>query len=602
MVASSRDAVEIVTTVPDPAQLGWRQWLRSLVRRSEFFLAVAAAVIGSATGAAVVGMSRIAREAHYLLYGVALDEGLSAATDLPPWSFFVPAAGGLVLGLVTYILRRRKARIAVDPVEANALHGGVMSVRDSIVVAAQTVLSNGAGASVGLEAGYTQIGGALGSRVGRALRLRRQDMRVLVGCGTAAAIASAFNAPIAGGFYAFELIVGSYAVATIAPVMTAAFAATLVTRALGGATIPLHIGDLPPVATGDYPLYLILGVLAGLIGIVIMRGVALAERLVGYSKLPQALRPVVGGAILGLMALVTPQVLSAGHGALHMELHAQTALSTLLIVFVLKALASAISLGCGFRGGLFFASLFLGALLGKFFAAILVATWPALAVASITSTFVGMTALAVAIVGGPMTMTFLALETTGDVGVGSAALVAAIASSIVVREFFGYSFSTWRLHLRGETIRSAHDVGWIRNLTVRTMMRPPTRTAPETMPLTDFRLAFPLGSGTRAVVLDEAGRYAGIVLIAQAHAVPVEGETEAEVVADIAKYRDLALVPSMNVKEAIAAFDTSESDALAVIDDAHSRKVVGVLTEAHALRRYSEELDQARRGVAGELI
>ncbi len=115
------------------------------------------------------------------------------------------------------LILRYWPRRAVDPIEANALYGGRMSLNDSLIVVAQTMVSNGVGASVGLEAGYTQIGSALASRLGRSFRLRRNDLRLLVGCGAAGAIAAAFNAPLTGAFYAFELVIGTYSLATLAP-------------------------------------------------------------------------------------------------------------------------------------------------------------------------------------------------------------------------------------------------------------------------------------------------------------------------------------------------------------------------------------------------
>ena len=135
----------------------------------------------------------------------------------PLYAFLTPCIGGLLFGLVTaYITRRRGTE--VDPIEANALHGGRMSMRGSLIVAAQTVWSSGIGASVGLEAGYTQLASGIASWLGRAFRLRRSDMRILVGCGAAAAIAGAFGAPLGGAFYGFELIIGSYSTASLAPV------------------------------------------------------------------------------------------------------------------------------------------------------------------------------------------------------------------------------------------------------------------------------------------------------------------------------------------------------------------------------------------------
>jgi chloride channel protein, CIC family len=140
-----------------------------------------------------------------------------------------------VYGLVAYLIWRWRPRDIVDAIEANALHGGRMSLSDSMRLTALTILSGGVVALVGLEAAFTQLGAGTASWVGRMLHLRRSDLRIFVGCGAAAAIAAAFNAPLAGAFYAFELIIGGYTLATLAPVGAAAVSAVVVTRALFGA-------------------------------------------------------------------------------------------------------------------------------------------------------------------------------------------------------------------------------------------------------------------------------------------------------------------------------------------------------------------------------
>jgi CIC family chloride channel protein len=208
--------------------------------------------------------------------------------------------------------------------------------------------------------------------------------------------------------------------------------------------------------------------------------------------------------------------------------------------------------------------------------------------------------MAVAIVGGPLTMAFLALETTGDFPLTLAVLGASVISSLTVRELFGYSFATWRLHLRGETIRSAHDVGWIRALTVGRLMRRDVRTVRTDTKIGPFRREFPLGSTQRVVAVDESDRYAGIVLVPEAHVHDLDVETSAHTVAELLHYRAEMLTPAMNVKDAMTVFDACQSEALAVVDGRDTRKVIGLLTEAHALRRYSDELDRARRDLVGE--
>jgi len=328
--------------------------------------------------------------------------------------------------------------------------------------------------------------------------------------------------------------------------------------------------------------------------------VFLAERAFAVTRLPRAVRPMVGGAVMTSLALITPQVLSAGHGALRLDMTAQLSILALLSLIGLKTLASVVSLGSGFRGGLFFASLFLGALIGKLFAAVLVLLAPQLAVDPNVCILVGMATLAVAIVGGPLTMSFLVLETTGDFSVTAVVLAASVATSLVVRETFGYSFSTWRLHLRGESIRSAIDVGWMRLLTVGRMMRRDPATIAGTASLAELRRLHPLGSTQRIVVVDEDGGYLGVALTTEAFAwLDHPEQDETKTCADIAHWGDTPLLPEMNIKQAVSTFDRIESEALAVVEDLEGRKVVGLLTEGYALRRYAEELDKARQALAG---
>src|SRR5246500_3079097 len=164
--------------------------LRALLRSNEFYLIPLALVIGVVAGAVVTLMSEIAQIAHVLIFGIPIDVRLSANAYVNPIvAFAAPALGGLSLGIMEWWRRRLKITNAVDPIEANALRGGRLSARDSMVVSGQTLISNGCGASVGLEAGYTQIGSRAGTPLGQFLNLRRNDLRLMVGCGAAAAIA-----------------------------------------------------------------------------------------------------------------------------------------------------------------------------------------------------------------------------------------------------------------------------------------------------------------------------------------------------------------------------------------------------------------------------
>ena len=573
------------------------QTLRAMVRADEIWLVVLAGFVGVTAGLCVHLMTLVTQRCHEWLFKLQNGVRLSGSVDVEQMrALGVPALGGVLVGVIGFAVARWWNRRTVDPIEANALHGGRMSLTDSLIVTLQTVVSNGVGASVGLEAGYTQISSALASRLGRSFRVRRNDLRLLVGCGAAGAIAAAFQAPLTGSFYAFELVIGTYSLATLAPVVVSAIAAVVVVAALSTEPAGFDIRVPTLLEPVDYLPILALGVLCALGGIALMRGVTLVESWFRRSGVPAWMRPGVGGVIVGTLALWSPQVLSSGHDALRLGLDTPYSAMHVGLLILAKAIASAVSIGSGFRGGLFFASLFLGALVGKLFAAGLLAVSATQAVPPVVCAMVGMSALAVAVVGGPLTMAFLALESTGNLPMTIAVLAASVVSAITVRRTFGYSFATWRFHLRGEAIRSAVDIGWVRNLTVGRMMRKDMRTLRSDTTISAFRRQIPLGSTDRVVVTDDLGRYAGVVLTPEVHGAD---ETLTRI-AELLHYGKDMLLPQMTIKEAVQMFESTESDALAVVDAADTRKVIGLLTEAHALRRYTEELDRQRRELSGE--
>src|SRR5215475_10548478 len=233
--------------------------LRAIVRARESSVIVLAVLIGAIAGLVVIGMGEIVGLMHQIFFGLDPGERLSGQASLEPLhAFIVPCVGGLLFGLVTaYITRRRGTE--VDPIEANALYGGQMSMRGSLIVAAQTVWSSGIGASVGLEAGYTQLASGVASTIGRAFHLRRNNIRVLVGCGAAAAIAGAFGAPLGGSFYAFELIIGSYSIVSLAPIGMASLVGYMTARAFAPDRLGIETGTVSNLAVHDVVIAALVG-------------------------------------------------------------------------------------------------------------------------------------------------------------------------------------------------------------------------------------------------------------------------------------------------------------------------------------------------------
>ncbi|MGZ3256137.1 MAG: chloride channel protein, partial [Croceibacterium sp.] len=314
--------------------------LRRRLRESEAAFIGLAAIVGLAAGVATNLIGLVAHLIQHLFYGVAVNRLSAIGSIHHPWKLLALPLGGLLMVAGNHYLRRRSTG-QIDVVEANALHGGRIPWIDNLIVSAQTIVSNGFGASVGLEAAYAQAGGGIASLLGQWFALRRNDLRVLVGAGAGAGIGAAFGTPLAGAFYAFEIVIGAYTPAAIAPVAAATLASAFVTRSLK--VEPFLIATTTAtraITIVDYLAYAALGLACALAGIAVMRLVAVVESRVQSSSRLSRWAPVIGGVVLMPLAYLSPQTLSSGHGALHLDLALQPALAFLTAVILLKVAAS----------------------------------------------------------------------------------------------------------------------------------------------------------------------------------------------------------------------------------------------------------------------
>ena len=240
----------------------------------------------------------------------------------------------------------------------------------------------------------------------------------------------------------------------------------------------------------------------------------------------------------------------------------------------------------------FCSSLFLGSLFGSLIGDLLTRLGPGLAADPLIYALVGMGAVAAAIVGAPMTMIMLVLETTGDFSATIGVMVGVVTAAIAVRHWFGYSFATWRFHLRGLTIRSPEDVGWINELLIGPMMRRDPAVISADLPLEELRRRFPAGSTKQVFVVDGDGRLSGIIDPTETNG--TEGAREAETIGDLVSEPAAFLLPGDDLRTALDRFSQAAQETLPVIDNPDGRRVLGYLSEAYALRRYAHELERHR--------
>lgn len=579
------------------------QILRQLIRDSQWWQILCCTGLGMVVGVVIALLHEMVQFLHRWMFNLHSEERLSAALDIDTMLIWlVPILGGLAVGVNNLLLDKWRSKEIVDPIEANAVLGGRMSMRDNLKLLWLSLLSNGSGASMGMEAAYTQMGSGILSSVGKVLQLRREDLRVFVAAGAAAAIAAAFNAPLAGAFYAFELILGSYTIAALPPVALSALASALTMRVLSGNEPIFELTrGLSEIPDWNYPVFFLMGIMAAGIGIATMKMTTFFEQFGTRLHAPNWIRPAIGGTVLAFLASLSPQVLGSGQGAIMMHLEGQFPVLLVLSLLVLKMIASAVSVGSGFRGGLFSAALFIGCLFGQMVGILISAVHPLEPEGIQCFMLVGMGAVATSIIGAPIAMVMLVLELTGSFPDTTGVIVGVLVASFITRQSFGYSFSTWRFHLRGRRITSGADISWMNELMVEQLLRSDPKTVRDTMSLAALREETPAGSTRRLFVLDDNGFYLGMLDVPSLHSHDLDKKLDELCARDLVHSREAFLTPNQGIQEALFSFKAAQQEVLPVLASVDSHQLIGYVSESYALRRYADALEQhnMRQSLAG---
>jgi chloride channel protein, CIC family len=319
--------------------------------------------------------------------------------------------------------------------------------------------------------------------------------------------------------------------------------------------------------------------------------VTMLEQLLSRARLPGPLLTAAGGLATGTVALISPHVMGSGHGGIDFIFANSLGARVLATIFVLKIAACTFSIGSGFRGGLFSASLFLGALLGGALGTPVVQYGVMPDSALLGMQVVAMSSFGAAVVGTPLAMAILAAEITSRIGLMPEVLLGVITSTLVVRVFFGYSFSIWRLHVRGSPARSAADIAWSRSIQVKDIMRPDVVRYPNTVTCGELLSKYPAGSIKWIALVDDNGQYAGLCDVSE---IAFAAKSPEQPVADFARQKAEVLNVAQSLEDAIKWFETPGRDAAIVVNSSAHMEVVGILTEAYVLKRYAQELERRR--------
>jgi CIC family chloride channel protein len=404
--------------VPDATLTRCWDWLRG----STSGLQVLAVAVGIGAGLGAVGFRWLIVGATWLLSGHSdYADSPGAANPFVPglgrwFLILVPVIAGVVYGPLIYLFAREARGHGVPEVMyAVAERSGRIRPRVSAVKALASAICIGGGGSVGREGPIVQIGSALGSSLGQMVRLPASRLRVLVACGAAGGIAATFNAPIAGVFFALELILADFAVESFAAVVLAAVAASVIGRAAFGDHPFLHLPAFTISSPVQYLCYALLGVGAAGVGVGFSRALYAIEDICDRLwRGPEWLRPAVGGVLLGAVLLVLPQMYGVGYPILGAAVSGHYVIAFLLVLMVGKVLATSLTIGIGGSGGVFAPSLFIGAMFGAAFGQALHALGTGLAPTPGAYALVGMGAVFAAAARAPITAVLIMFELTGD--------------------------------------------------------------------------------------------------------------------------------------------------------------------------------------------
>jgi CIC family chloride channel protein len=579
--------------------------LRQLSRNVQVILSLLAVAIGAAAGLAAIGFRAVIDLIQQLGFGFS-GEAVATLAELLPWwhLLLVPTVGGLAIGLfVHFFMPGRRPHAVADVIEANALRVGRMSATVGLKAALVSAASIGVGASVGREGPVVHLGASLGSWVAKRLHLGRTPARTLLGCGVAAAVAASFNAPIAGAFFALEVVVGHYALTAFAPIVIASVTGTIISR--------MHYGDFPAfivpavrtiTSFWELPAFALLGAVAAVVAIVFMRAIFFTEDTLKRLPMPSWTRPALGGLVVGVMAIAFPQVLGVGYEATDDALSGLYPLWLLLALVVAKTAATAISLGSGFGGGVFSPSLFIGAMVGGAFGVIVTSIFPELSSGPGAYAIIGMGAMAGAVLGAPISTVLMIFELTSDYAATIAVMIATAIASLITQQAQGRSFFTWQLLRRGVVVRGGQEIGLLRAIRARDVMESGFETVLSETPIAVVRARLQAAAHGELFVVDSAGRLTGVIAYSDMQETAFDTSHDAELIAEnVARTRPTVLQADDDLETAIKAYGASGEVFLPVVDHQDSRHLVGVAHEHKVMLAYHRALDQARAEERGEV-
>jgi CIC family chloride channel protein len=588
--------------------IGTRRLERRLARLSAQFklpentiVLATAAVIGLLAGAGALVLNALIFAIQRVGYGVT-SPSVAFLAELPWWlKLALPASGGLLVGwIVSTFAPEAKGHGVPEVMEAVAVRGGLIRKRVSISKAIASALTIGTGGATGREGPIIQIGGAIGSTIGRYVGLNPQRVKVYVACGAAAGIAAAFNAPLAGAIFAAEVILADFAVPRLGPVVVASVAATALTRAWSGDERAFTVPAYEFQSVFEFLPYLVLGALCGLMALTFIRLLYHLEDRFDAVPIHRILRPALGGLLIGALSLIAPGILGIGYEEISRALNSEGTWYFLLGLAGAKLLATSITLGSGGSGGIFAPSLFLGATLGGAFGHVVHALFPGQTASPGAYALVGMGGVVAGATHAPITAILILFEMTGSYKIILPLMFTCVGSVLLSSRLHKNSIYTEKLARKGLDLWSGRETNVLRAHKVGEVIREDAETVSPRTPMNTLINRVVESPHDQFFVKDDEGRLMGVIHAAELRRAFFDRNVAPLVIAqDLVEPCTTHLYPDDSLDQAMRLFGQSSQEEIPVVEKSRPDHLLGIVTHADCIRAYNRAV--ARLDAAGEI-
>jgi len=522
---------------------------------------------------------------------------------IAPWYFklIIPACGAFVVGLIIYFFSREaKGHGVPEVMEAITMRSGVIRARVVAGKAVASAITIASGGSVGREGPIIQIGAAIGSVLGQLFKLSKRRMQTLVGCGAAAGIAAAFNAPIAGAMFSVEIILGDFAVSQFSPIVISSVTATVISRAFYGNYPAFQVPKYELVHWIELIPYALLGLIAGGVAILFIKVLYFLEDKFDAVKIPDFYKTTIGALMLGSIGIFFPQIFGIGYRAMDQALLGQMGVWLLLALIFLKILASSFTLGSGSSGGIFAPSLFMGAMTGGFFGSILHKLFPTITAGYGADALVAMSAVVAATTHAPITAILIIFEMTGDYKIILPLMIATIIS-LVTTKFQEGSIYTLKLKRRGIDIHQGKEINVLKSMKVKDVMRSSIEILSPDTPMKDVIEKFLTSEHSDFYITDEKGEIAEKISQVELGAIAPEYEALKDFVLakDIATPNMVVVNENDNLDYVMREYGKENVSEIPVVASSDPTKVLGTVWPLDVITAYNKEI--LKRDLAGEV-